>query len=760
VTVSFLIATTGSSLGQEGPPYQYQDGFTGAAGYMPHFHPRGLSPDEIRQARTGVYQKTPDPSNVSLESSLYTAEIACYGRGFDPRGPFADPPQAPFLLPGNISAVTFGDSMIPGGGMYVAVAGIGFNNVVSGTPNNDPSTGPIVNPANAPGIYEVGLGSDGKCNQLRAVSGGPTNAGSNAGPQPEFGDFGTSIDGLAWHNGKLYVNDFSGGAQGARSGPRFSGGRLHEVDPASGARVALIANLPSEGDHQNDAEVFFTEGGAEWLEFEQGTTTNAGTVDGEDLGDIPCYDVRLTDAGKRFYPFVTGYKRTEKNLPDGKSLVEPQANGDIIVRGTLPCSGSTMAVRLDQPIEADGTNASLRLTGFGFRNPYSMMIAPDSVPGIGGELLVSNNDVDVRGQRPLANGGDDWWPFEVNGRPVRNWGWPNQVNFFSTADPQFGLANNQLAGDGGVYTGNQSRRDDAQPGQAIVGQAPIFAYIGEENGVLQRGGQPLSPDEQPDPAFVPGIALATVDISADGFDFSRNNAFGFVNDFFAAGFGNLEFPLGSAPTGVIGKDVRHYRVATTNNGKYVGTIQTVFAKNKNQPGGWPNLNTGGFLGPLDLKFNPAGDTMYLVDFGSFFTIDSGAVGGFRCDDPNGSACSNGAKQMPNAALTQKDYGITIEQLPGTSALWRFRRTGGSGGGSAPGGTTASPAAGSPGLGAGPGAPAPAAAAPAVGNPASSPAARGGTAPAPAAVVPSPAQIPAASEQTGASTDETSEDAGD
>jgi hypothetical protein len=434
--------------------------------------------------------------------------------------------------------------------------------------------------------------------------------------------------------------------------------------------VALIANLPSEGDHQNDAEVFFSDGGAEWIEFEQGTTTNSGTVDGEGLGDIPCYDIRLTDAGKRFFPFTFGYKRTERNLPGGKPLVEPQPNGDVIVRGTLPCSGSTMAVRLDQPIEADGTNPSLRLTGFGFRNPFSMVIAPDGVPGIGGELVVTNNDVDVRGQRPLAHGSDDIWPFEVNGRPVRNWGWPNQINFFSSADPQFGLANNQLAGDGGAYTGNQAKRDEKQPGQGIVGQAPIFTYLGEDTGQLTRGGQRLPSDEVVDADFVPGVSLASVDISADGFDFSRNSAFGFVNEFFAAGFGNLEFPLGSAPTALIGKDIRRFRVVTTRDGKYVGTVQTVFAKNKVQPGGWPNLNTGGFLGPLDLKFGPGGRSMWVVDFGGFFTKDSGAVGGFRCDPPPGD-CANGAKQIGGSGVPATDYAITIEQGAGTSMLWQF-----------------------------------------------------------------------------------------
>ena len=172
---------------------------------------------------------------------------------------------------------------------------------------------------------------------------------------------------------------------------------------------------------------------------------------------------------------------------------------------------------------------------------------------------------------------------------------------------------------------------------------------------------------------MPGISLATVDISADGIDVSTNKAFGgseLVHNFFFAGFGNLEFPLGSVPAARVGKDVRRLKVETTNTGAYVGTVQKVFAHNKKQPGGWQNLNTGGFLGPLDLKFDPKGKSMWLADFGGFFTKDSGAVGGFRCDPAPGD-CANGAKQFANSAVTGREYGIGIEQGAGTSMLWHF-----------------------------------------------------------------------------------------
>src|SRR5260370_32925383 len=128
-----------------------------------------------------------------------------------------------------------------------------------------------------------------------------------------------------------------------------------------------------------------------------------------------------------------GYKRTVKNLPGGQPLVEEQPDHSVIVHGTLPCSGSTLAVRADSHIDADGSNSTLRLTGWGFRNPFGMVIAPKDVPAVGGELGLSSNYLDVRGQRPLANGSDDVWPFEPNCVPPRSWGGPNQITFFSSA---------------------------------------------------------------------------------------------------------------------------------------------------------------------------------------------------------------------------------------------------------------------------------------------------------------------------------------
>src|SRR5580765_1388165 len=59
---------------------QYQDGFKGATGYLPVFHPTGLSPAETTAARVAIYSRTPDPLNISLDfPDPSRASIAFYG---------------------------------------------------------------------------------------------------------------------------------------------------------------------------------------------------------------------------------------------------------------------------------------------------------------------------------------------------------------------------------------------------------------------------------------------------------------------------------------------------------------------------------------------------------------------------------------------------------------------------------------------------------------------------------------------------------
>jgi hypothetical protein len=61
-----------------------------------------------------------------------------------------------------------------------------------------------------------------------------------------------------------------------------------------------------------------------------------------------------------------------------------------------------------------------------------------------------------------------------------------------------------------------------------------------------------------------------------------------------------------------------------------------------------------------------------VDFGGFFTKDSGAVGGFRCDDPKDpNKCALGARTIPRLRRDRCSVRHHDEQGAGTSLLWHF-----------------------------------------------------------------------------------------
>src|SRR5919108_1755952 len=65
------VSDAGASTSNDDNEAVYRDGYNGAAGYLPVFHPTPLSPDQVRTARTSLYPTSggmrPDPSNVVLE---------------------------------------------------------------------------------------------------------------------------------------------------------------------------------------------------------------------------------------------------------------------------------------------------------------------------------------------------------------------------------------------------------------------------------------------------------------------------------------------------------------------------------------------------------------------------------------------------------------------------------------------------------------------------------------------------------------------
>jgi glucose/arabinose dehydrogenase len=201
----------------------------------------------------------------------------------------------------------------------------------------------------------------------------------------------------------------------------------------------------------------------------------------------------------------------------------------------------------------------LELVAWGFRNPYGLAFAPD------GQLYVTENAFDDRGSRPLFGTPDVLWKVEAG-----HWyGWPD-------------------------YTaGRRLSEQHRVPGKAVP--RPLLA---------------TAPEEPPQP-----LARLAVHSSSSGFDISRGGAFGQVGQAFIAQFGDMAPQVGKVWSPVGFKVVR-VELET-------GVIHD-FAINRGAANGPASaVGGGGFERPVAARFDPAGGSLYVVDFGIMLVDEKG-----------------------------------------------------------------------------------------------------------------------------------------
>lgn len=202
---------------------------------------------------------------------------------------------------------------------------------------------------------------------------------------------------------------------------------------------------------------------------------------------------------------------------------------------------------------------SLELVAWGFRNPFGLAFAPD------GRLYVTDNAYDKRGSRPVFGAGDQLFVVEQG----RWYGWPDYHGGRTVAS--------------GLYE---------PPG----GEEP--------RRVLARDPRPPS---RP-------VALFAVHSSSNGIDFSRSTAFGHVGDAFVAQFGDMATGSGKV-LGPVGFKV--VRVDVTR-----GVVHD-FAINRGRQNGPATKVGGAGIGrPVAVRCDPAGNALYVVDFGVMTIGDS------------------------------------------------------------------------------------------------------------------------------------------
>ncbi len=351
--------------------------------------------------------------------------------------------------------------------------------------------------------------------------------------------------GAPW-NGLAYAN---GAFYVAAAGHR-DGGRILRIDPA-GSTTTLVDSLPSFGDHHTNGPAVGPDG---FVYFGQGVATNAGVVglDNFEFGwlqrhpefhDIPCRDVTL--AGRNY---TTANPLTEADDRAVTGAYVPFGTSTTpgqVVRGRLPCSGAILRVR--------ASGGPLELVAWGLRNPFGLAFAPD------GRLFVSENSFDERGSRGVFGTGDVLYRIE----PGAWYGWPDFHAGRSLADTQW-----------------FKPRGEPAPGHLLASH----------------------PAKPPAP-----VAVLGVHSSSNGFDFSRNAAFGHVGDAFIAQFGDMSPGVGKVLSPVGFKVVR---VNVTS-----GVVED-FAVNPgktNGPASW--LGSAGLERPVAARFDPSGTALYVVDFG-------------------------------------------------------------------------------------------------------------------------------------------------
>jgi glucose/arabinose dehydrogenase len=289
------------------------------------------------------------------------------------------------------------------------------------------------------------------------------------------------------------------------------------------------------------------------LYFGQGTATNAGVVglDNFEFG-WPKRHPGFHDIPCRDVT-LAGQNHTTSSPLSGAGEA---TTGAFVAFGTATRAGQVIKGRIPCSgaiLRARPSGGPLELVAWGLRNPFGLAFAPD------GQLYVTENSFDVRGSRPVFGTGDVLYRVEQG----RWYGWPDYHAGHALSDKEWFKARGKPA-----------------PGFVLA----------------------THPDTPPPPAAVLGVHS-----SSNGLDFARNPAFGHVGDAFIAQFGDMAPNVGKVLSPVGFKVVR-VNVRT-------GVIED-FAVNRGKTNAPASRSgTGGLERPVAVRFDPAGTSLYVVDFG-------------------------------------------------------------------------------------------------------------------------------------------------
>jgi glucose/arabinose dehydrogenase len=356
--------------------------------------------------------------------------------------------------------------------------------------------------------------------------------------------------GVAYKDGAIYVS-VKGGYHT----------HIDRYDLKSRQRTIVVDQLPDGGWHEPGGPLFGPDG---LMYFGQGSVSQNGVVLPQgftvDIAkhpyahDVPGQDVTLTgnNVWSRNplvpYPFLT---ETGPYKPFGV----PARKGEV-VKGELRCNSG---IWRSQP---DGSG--MELLAWGVRNPYGMAFSEE------GELYVSDNDMEEKGERAVAADPDRIWHIRNARKPHGSIQTPDWYGF------------PDISADGLPVWDEKHR--------PLKGQA----------------AEPLL--ENPPPWAGPAAFLEQPHSCMTKMDFSRSDAFGYRGELFVCEWGTLA-PLNSPRR----EDLTHgFKVMRINVKQGKGES---FLHNR-EPGPASTITgSGGIERPVDCKFSPDGCSLYVLDFG-------------------------------------------------------------------------------------------------------------------------------------------------
>lgn len=370
------------------------------------------------------------------------------------------------------------------------------------------------------------------------------------------------ITDLLWHHGRLYISH-----RGKIS--VLEGGKIRD----------LVTGLPSWGDHHNNQ---LTAGEDGKIYFGVGAATNSGVVGLDnvfpflwltfypDVHDVPARDIRVTDVTYTTPDPLRVLSEQGDMVTTGEAvrhLLSPDEPLLVRTGAFAPFGRTTDTARAQVKanstilrMNADGSG--LEVYAWGLRNPFGVMWGPD------GRLYAADNGFDERGSRPIGKAVDAIWVIRQGGW----YGFPDFNAGIPVTDPRF------------------------KPSR------------GEEPKFLMREHPPV---EKP-------FTTRPLHAGVTKMDFSRSAAFGYEGRMFLGEVGSGA-PATGPETAPAGFQVVVIDLAT-------GKAEPFFRANPSAlgPKGQEYVATAAPKRPVDVRFSPDGNTLYVVDIGALTGFPAGA----------------------------------------------------------------------------------------------------------------------------------------